>query len=275
MRVAGVAGVFACVALAASCMLPPPASAELVGEFDVRLKDVKRSYGAYTVVADARVYETSGAPPPPLTHATVHFPRGAGLRKAFLREEFYCDRLRLERYPPNPARCRSSHFASGTIVLDARPHIDTPFSSDIHLFLAGGTAGALASVVVLVIPNQSTPAYAYQLLEGRLVAEPAGERFGYRLELPTRVRPLIPGLILHLAEIHLSIRGLRLERSGGRRPLFWTKVPSCPRSKKVSFGADYAFEGSQLIRRRRRVDCRRFARRPSVHREGQIPGAPG
>jgi hypothetical protein len=273
--VVAVAG-FACAALTVSCALPASAGAELIGEFDARLKDVKRSYGAYTVVADARVYETSGAPPPPLTHATVHFPRGAGLRKAFLREEFYCDRVRLERYPPDPARCRRSHFASGTIVLDARPHIDTPFSSDIHLFLAKGTAGALASVVVLVIPNQFTPAYAYQLLEGRLVQEPAsGKRFGYRLELPTRVKPLIPGLILHLAEMHLSIRGLRLERGGGRRRLFWTKVPSCPRSRKLSFGADYAFEGSELIRRRRRVDCRRFARRPSVHREGQLPGAPG
>ena len=100
------------------------------------LTDVKRSYGAYTVVADARAYETSGAPPPVLTQATCTFRAARGLRSAFLRDEFYCDRVRLERYPPDPARCRSSHFASGTIVLDARPHIDTPFSADIHLFLA-------------------------------------------------------------------------------------------------------------------------------------------
>ena len=74
--------------------------------------------------------------------------------------------------------------------------------------------------------------------------------------------------------MHLTIRGLRLERAR-LGPLFWTKVPSCPRSRKVSFGADYAFEGNATIRKRRRVDCRRFVKRPSVHREGQIPGAPG
>src|SRR5688500_14540170 len=114
-------------------VIAAPAPAKLVGEFDARLTDVKRSYGAYTVVADARVYETSGQPPPPLAHATVHFPRGAGLRREFLRERFYCDPARLLRYPPNPARCRAAHFAAGTIVLDARPHIPDPFSADLHL----------------------------------------------------------------------------------------------------------------------------------------------
>jgi hypothetical protein len=212
--------------------LASPASAELVGEFDARLTDVQRSYGAYTVIADARVYETSGRPPPPLTHATAH-------------------------------------FAAGTIVLDARPHIPDPFSADLHLLLAAGEGGALASVLALVVPNEFTPAYAYQVLEGRLVESRAGGRFGYRLELPTRVEPLIPGLTLHLAELHLEIRGLRMKRRRGGR-LFWTKVPSCPRSRKLSFGADYSFEGSAAISKRRKVDCRRFARRPSVHREGQI-----
>ena len=64
-------------------------------------------------------------------------------------------------------------------------------------------------------------------------------------------------------------------RRRGRDPLFWTKVPECPSSRKVSFGADYAFEGGQTISRRRRVSCRRFIRRPTVQREGAIPGAPG
>jgi hypothetical protein len=113
----------------------------------------------------------------------------------------------------------------------------------------------------------------YQLLEGRLIDESGGHgRFGYRLELPTSVRPLIPGLVLHLAEINLTIRGLRMDRPG-RGPLFWTKLPSCPRSRKVAFGAEYSFEGATAISKRRRVDCRRFARRPSVHREGKISAA--
>lgn len=254
-------------------VLPAAAPAALVGEFNARVKDVDRTSGAYTVVADARVYETTGAPPPVLSSATVHFPRGAGLRAPFLRDPFQCDTDRLMRYPPDPVRCRRARFASGTILLDARPHIDTPFSADIHLFLRQGAPGALASVAVLVLPNERTPVYAYQLLDARLVDESTpGGRFGYRLELPTYVEPLIPGLFLHLAEIHLQIRGLRLARRG-RPSLFWTRAPACPRSRKVSFGADYSFEGGAVISKRRSVDCRRFVKRPSVHREGAIPGS--
>ena len=260
--------------LALVLLLAPPAQAELVGEFNARLKDVKRSTGAYTVVADARVYDTTGAPAPPLASATVHFPRGAGLRRRFLAPRFLCDPAPLE-LRPNPALCRSGHFAAGRILLDARPHILEPFSADVHLFLGRPRDGALASVVMLVIPNELTPAYAYQVLEGRLYnRSTAGRRFGYRLELPTQVEPLIPGLNLQLAEVHLTIDGLELRRRG-RDPLFWTKVPRCPPSRKVSFGADYAFEGAALISPRRRVSCRRFIRRPTVQREGRIPGAPG
>ena len=100
-------------------------------------------------------------------------------------------------------------------------------------------------MVVLVIPNDFTPVYAYQVLEGGLFNRVRHRRrFGYRLELPTRVEPLIPGL-------NPASRGAPPEdprAAAGpapRRPLFWTKVPSCPRSRKVAFGADYAFEGSE------------------------------
>ena len=262
------------VMVLAALMVAAPAEAKLVGEFNARLKDVKRSWGAYTVVADARVYDTTGAPPPPLAAAAVHFPRGAGLRRRFLASRFLCDPAPLE-IRPDPLLCRGAEFARGQIVLDARPHILEPFSADVHMFLGRGSAGAVANVVVLVIPNQLTPAYAFQVLQGRLLnRSPAGRRFGYSLELPTKVKPLIPGLQLHLAEVHLRIDGLALRRRG-RRPLFWTKVPHCPASRKVSFGADYAFEGAESISRRRRVSCRRFVRRPTVQREGQIPGAPG
>jgi hypothetical protein len=255
-------------------LLAPPAQAELVGEFNARLKEIKRSYGAYTVVADARVYDTTGIPPPPLASAVVHFPRGAALRRAFLAQRFLCNPAPLEIHP-DPGLCRSGEFASGRIVLDARPHILEPFSADVHLFLGRGREGALATVVTLMIPNELTPAYAYQVLEGRLYnTSAAGTRFGYRLELPTKVKPLIPGLTLHLAEIHLTIDGLRLRRRG-RDPLFWTRVPKCPPSRKVSFGADYAFEGERTISPRRRVSCRRFIRRPTVQREGRIPRAGG
>ena len=261
-------------------LLASPAQAELVGEFNARVKEVKRSYGAYTVVLDARVYDTTGAPTPQLAAASVHFPRGAGLRRQFLAQRFLCDPAPLE-LRPDPLLCRPGHFAQGRIVLDARPHILEPFSADVHLFLGQGRDGALATVVALVIPNELTPAYAYQVLEGRLYnSSSAGPRFGYRLELPTHVKPLIPGLVLRLAELHLTIDGLEMRRRG-RRPLFWTKVPECPRSRKVSFGADYAFEGAQSISRRRRVSCRRFIAQadgaarggdPRRARLGRLPG---
>jgi hypothetical protein len=262
------------VTVLAALLLASPAEAALMGEFNARLKDVKRSYGAYTVVADARVYDTTGATPPPLAAATVHFPRGAALRSTFLEAPFLCDPAPLE-VRPDPALCARGHFAAGRIVLDARPHVDQPFSADVHMFLGAGSAGAVATVVVLVIPNELTPVYAYQVLQGRLVnRSPAGRQFGYSLELPTRVKPLLPGLVLHLAEVHLEIDGLELRRRG-RKPLFWTRVPRCPGSRKVSFGADYAFQGAAPISRRKRVSCRRFIRRPTVQGEGEIPGAPG
>ena len=96
-------------------LLAPPAQAELVGEFNARLKEVKRSYGAYTVVVDARVYDTTGAPTPPLAAATVHFPRGAALRRQFLAQRFLCDPAPLELRPdPLPLPSAASSPRAGS-----------------------------------------------------------------------------------------------------------------------------------------------------------------
>jgi hypothetical protein len=122
---------------------------------------------------------------------------------------------------------------------------------------------------VLLHSNQQSHAYDFQVLEGNLFRETG--RFGYRLELPTKVRPILPTVKLRLAELSLTLRGLRTRVHG--RKVFWTKVPPCPRARRVSFGADYAFEGGREIRKRRRINCRRFVRRPTVNRRGRIPGA--
>jgi hypothetical protein len=266
-----------------------PSSAELVGQFDARLKDVRLSYGAYTVVAGARVYDDQGAAPPQLTRASVRFPRGAALRREFLRPRFFCDPALLERRP-DPALCAHARFATGRIVLDARPEVFESLPANVHLFLGGGrTGGAVASVVVLVIPNEQTPVYAYQVLHGRLFNEPEG-RFGYRLELPTAIKPVLSTVTLSLAEIKLTIHGLRIQRrvrvcarrgARGRclrratrvRRVFWTRLPDCPRSRRVAFGAYYAFKGARPISRTSSVSCTRFVRRPSIKRKGGIPGA--
>lgn len=275
-------------------MAAPPAEAELIGRFDAGLRNIK-PWGGYTVAASGRVYESSGEPAPILETAVVHFPRGAALRRQFLVPRFFCDASKLEANP-DPALCARSHFATGTMVIDARPAIADAFGTSVDLFLAkGAERGAAAAVVVLVKSNDFTPFYDYEVLRGYLFkGSPAGKRFGYFLELPTHLTPIFPEVILRLAEFRLKMRGLTLTKrvrtcvkrtlgSRGRclkrrkrtKRLFWIKTPNCPRTKKVSFGADYAFEGASPIHKRRKVSCKRFLENPTLHRGGRIPGASG
>jgi hypothetical protein len=275
-------------AVAMAVLLPaPPASATVVGEFDAALRNI-RPWGAYTIVASARVYDTTGAPAPRLASAVVHFPRGASVRESFLGGRYVCDRSKL-LIDPDPALCRDAEFASGTLMLDARPAIEEPVPASIWLFLApGGERGSKASVVILVRANERSPAWNYDVLGGYLVREPrSASRFGYRLELPTTLQPLLPQVTLSLIEMKLRMPGLVqkhrvrvcVRRAGGRcverrkrtRRTFWLKVPDCPRGRKVSFGADYAFLGGNTIVKRRKVGCSRFLDLPSAHREGEIP----
>jgi hypothetical protein len=165
--------------------------------------------------------------------------------------------------------------------------------ADIFLFLTSGRErGATAGVVVLVKSNQRSHVYNYEVLRGYLFNEPGDRRFGYRLELPTTLKPLLPEVTLSLIEMQLRVGGLQRERSvrrcvrrtraGGRclerrtraKKVFWIKAPHCPPTRRISFGADYAFQGARPLRKRRKVSCRRFLRRPSVHRRGRIPGSP-
>ena len=167
-------------------LLAAPAQAELVGEFNARLKDVKRSYGAYTVVMDARVYDTTGAPTPPLAAATRALPPRGGAaapvpRAAVpLRSCAARAAARPAALPSRPLRRRVESCSTRDRTSWSRSRPTCTCSS------AAAREGALANVVALVIPNELTPAYAYQVLEGRLYnSSSAGPRFGYRLELPT------------------------------------------------------------------------------------------
>jgi hypothetical protein len=267
--------------------VPASACAKLVGEFDASIRNV-RPWGGYTVVASARVYDTTGAPAPRLASATVHFPAGASLRGSFLSSRYFCDGSKLVANP-DPALCRGAEFASGSLLLDARPAIEEPVPASIFLFLAkGGERGSRAGIVVLVRANHRSPAWNFDVLRGYLVREPRSARhFGYRLELPTTLQPLLPQVTLSLIEMRLRIRGLVrtrhvhvcVRRSQGHctkrraraRHTFWLRVPNCPRGRKVSFGADYSFLGGRLITKRRAVSCSRFLDLPSAHRKGEIP----
>lgn len=263
------------------------AQAKLVGEFDAAIRNVQ-PWGAYTVVASARVYDTTGAPAPRLASATVHFPRGASLRSAFLSRRYWCDGSKLVTNP-DPALCRNAQFATGSLLLDARPAIEEPVPASIWLFLdRGGVHGSRAGIVILVRANERSPAWNFDVLHGYLIREPASaSRFGYRLELPTTLQPLLPQVTLSLVEMKLRIRGLQqkrrvsvcLRRAGGRcvergkrtKRTFWLKVPSCPRGHKVAFGADYAFLGASPISKRRDVSCSRFEGSQGQGK-GEIPG---
>jgi len=193
-------------------LAPSSASAKLVGEFDAAIRNV-RSWGAYTVVADARVYDTTGAPAPRLASATVHFPRGASVRRRFLTKRYFCDGARLVANP-NPALCRNAQFASGSVLLDARPAIDQPVPASMWLFLGpGGRPGVTAGIVILVRANQRSPAWNYDVLQGYLIREPRNPfGFGYRLELPTTLQPLLPQVTLSLIEMKLRIAGIAQRR---------------------------------------------------------------
>jgi len=264
-------GVVATLALfvIAPLVVAAPAQGKLVGEFNARLKGIKL-WGAYTAVLESRVYETDGSPPPDLDHAEIHFPRGAGIRERFLRPRFYCDPAKLLA-TQNPSVCAYAHFGGGKMILDGRPWIADDVHADIDLYLGKATVpGALAAAIVLVHSNQQSHAYDFQVLAGNLLRDSG--RFGYRLQLPTKIRPILPTVKLRLAELSLTLRGLRTVVRG--RKVFWTKVPPCPRARKVSFGADYEFEGEAPIRKRRKINCRRFIRKPVVERRGHIPGAP-
>jgi hypothetical protein len=275
------------VTLVVSLLAAGDAQAKLVGEFDAAIRNVQ-PWGGYTVVASARVYDTTGVPAPRLASATVHFPRGASLRSRFLKKRYFCDAAKLQA-DPDPAICRKSRFASGTLLLDARPAIEEPVPASIWLFLArGGQLGSQAGIVILVRANQQSPAWNFDVLHGFLVREPSSApSYGYRLVLPTTLQPLLPTVTLSLIELHLRISGLKQERKvrvcvrrvQGRcavrrkrtRRTFWLKVPDCPRGRKVAFGADYAFLGDQTISKRRNVSCSKFLDLPSTHGKGDIP----
>jgi hypothetical protein len=273
--------------LVLAALTPSSASGKLVGEFDAAIRNV-RAWGAYTVVASARVYDTTGAPAPRLASAIVHFPRGASLRRRFLTKRYFCDGAKLAANP-DPALCRNAQFASGSVLLDARPAIEEPVPASMWLFLApGGKPGATAGIVILVRANERSPAWNFDVLHGYLVREPQNRfGFGYRLELPTTLQPLLPQVTLSLIEMKLRIAGIAqrrhvrvcIRRAGGRctarrsrtRRTFWLQVPSCPRGHRVAFGADYAFLGANTITKRRKVSCSRFLNLTPAHGKGGVP----
>jgi len=69
---------------------PAVAQAEPVNRFNFLVQDIK-SGGRFTLVFNARTFDTTGAPPPTPTANYLRLPAGASLRKEFLNRRFFCD----------------------------------------------------------------------------------------------------------------------------------------------------------------------------------------
>src|SRR6478672_7085313 len=69
---------------------PAVAQAEPVNQFSFQVKDIK-SGGRFTLIFNARTFDTTGNPPPAPTANYLRIPAGATLRPEFLNRRFFCD----------------------------------------------------------------------------------------------------------------------------------------------------------------------------------------
>jgi hypothetical protein len=123
----------------------------------------------------------------------VHFPRGASLRSSFLTKRFFCDAATLQR-DPNPDLCANARFASGSVLLDARPAIAGPDSGRQSIVSREGAARTAQRPPWSPWSSRtsSRPPTTTTVLEGLpLQGGSAARRYGYRLDLPTLLRPLL------------------------------------------------------------------------------------
>jgi hypothetical protein len=263
--------------LAAICAT---AQAEVVQEFNYQLKDVK-PYGGFTVVFGLRSYDTTGAPPPPLTTAVLRLPAGAKIRREFLNNKrFMCDVRKLNE-TKDPKTCRNAEIGRGRVLVDARPVVSETIPAKIYLFLApGAVRGAVASIAILGIPDDSAPIVRDNLfiretkvvVQANFFDDPSPDGlFGYKLVLPTGP---IRGVNISIAEVNVTVSGLTLtkrqrkcaKRSHGRcakrklvtKKLFWVAVPKCPRSGKFTFQAVFGYAALPTTARTIELSCPRF-----------------
>lgn len=168
--------------------VPAAAVAEPVQQFSFQVKDIKPG-GRFTLVFNARTFDTTGAPPPAPIQNYIRIPAGATLRREFLTRRYFCDGPRLRtaidmydfragsfnarvanlkplirqfqrsrdakerREAANAIACDTSRLGGGTAQIDAResfPTIDRLIRASFSMFLSRPTApGAIAGFTVL------------------------------------------------------------------------------------------------------------------------------
>jgi hypothetical protein len=69
---------------------PAVAQAEPVSQFSFQVKDIKPG-GRFTLIFNARTFDTTGAPPPAPIENYLRIPKGATLRKQFLNRRWFCN----------------------------------------------------------------------------------------------------------------------------------------------------------------------------------------
>jgi hypothetical protein len=216
----------------------------IVQEFGFQLKDVKPD-GRYTVLFDSRSYDSSGGVPDPLTANYIRLPRGAAVRKQFIKPRYYCDlkklvdmlrtdhpnaphfndlinqTLRGKQVPPKGTKnvvavCRFAHVGGGTALIDARPYVDLPIPAHFEMFWARPGKGVAGTFAVVGSADESNPVVAqnptirdtHPLLNVDFVDDPTPDGlYEYKISLP--VGP-IAGINVSFAEVHAVTRGLTL-----------------------------------------------------------------
>jgi hypothetical protein len=242
--------VVAAVAVLASLCAVAVAQGEVVQEFGFQLKDVK-SDGRFTVLFNSRSYDPSGGIPDPLTQNYIRLPKGAVLRKQFLKKKYYCDLKKLvdmlrmnhpnaphfndlvnrtvrgKQVPPKSAKnliaiCRFAHIGGGTVLVDARPFANDPIPAHFEMFWTKPDPGAAGTFAVVGSPDESAPIVrdnptirnTHPIVNISFVNEPTRDGlYGYKIVLP--VGP-INGINVSFAEVHATTRGLNLVKKTTR-----------------------------------------------------------
>jgi hypothetical protein len=106
----------ACLALGASAV----ALAEPVQLFSFQVKDLKPG-GRFTLIFNARTFDTTGAVPPNPTENYLRLPAGSTLRKEFLTRRWFCDGTKLRNDITRDIDPRGTPFYKR--VADLRPFI--------------------------------------------------------------------------------------------------------------------------------------------------------
>lgn len=222
------------------------AQGEVVQEFGFTIKDV-HSDGRYTVVFNSRSYDSNGGTPATLVSSTIRLPKGAVIRRQFLKTRYYCDlkklvdKLRTDH--PNAPRfndlvnqtvrgkrtapkrtgdltsvCRFAHVGGGTARIDARPFVEQSIPAHFEMFWSKPSKEAVASFAVVGSADPSSPVVAanptirdtHPILSVDFVDDPTPDGlYQYKLVLPTGP---IAGINVSFEEVHATTEGLTLSK---------------------------------------------------------------